>query len=126
MQKVGGYQCGRTYIVKRQDLLDWLERVRDECGFHAEQRRKQKLTTQLDELHRHRAAARVKIAVIPGYERSNFPAMPNGITLRPGAMSVSFSNVEELLARLYIFSQAIAHDFETFSAMVENLKAAGE
>ena len=56
MRRVGGYQCGRTYLISREDILKWLERVQAEPGFQSEETRKRKLTGQLNELHRHTAA----------------------------------------------------------------------
>lgn len=119
MQSIGGYQCGRTFLVNRDNLLCWLEQQLEwDGGFRSEQRRKQRLTSQLDELHRHKAAARVKIPVIPANERRRFPELPSGITLTAGTFSVSFTTAEELLARLYAFSQAVADDFESFVAVI--------
>jgi hypothetical protein len=119
MQRVGGYQCGRTYIVNREVMLDWLERVQAEPGFQSEQTRKQKLAGQLNELHQHRAAARVTIPVLPETGRTRLPSMPPGIAIGPGTLSVLFATAEELLARLYAFSQLVADDFDAFCDMLE-------
>jgi hypothetical protein len=119
MQSVGGYQCGRTYLVNREDLLGWLEKVQAEPRFQSEQTRKQKLTGQLNELHQHRAAARVRIPVLPDAGRMRLPSMPPGITITPGKLSVLFTTTEELLARLYAFSQLVSDDFDAFCDMLE-------
>src|SRR5215208_5157623 len=84
MQSIGGYQCGRTCLVNRDDLLHWLEQAQSDSRFRAEQQRKQRVTAQLDELHRHRAAARIRIPVPPESSRAVVPELPGGITLRAG------------------------------------------
>ena len=125
MQRVGGYQCGRTYLVNRQDILDWLERVQAEPRFQSEQTRKRNLTGQLNELHRHRAAARITIPVLQDADLTRLPSLPEGITIKPGTLSVVFATTEELLARLYAFSQLVADDFDAFCDMLERQDAAG-
>ena len=117
MQSIGGFQCGRTHIVKREDVIAWLEQVQAGSAFDSEHRRKQRVAAQLDELHRHTAGAHIRIPVIPGPSR---PELPSGIALRPGEMAVSFTTVEELLACLYAFAAAAADDYDTFTAMIES------
>jgi hypothetical protein len=116
MQSIGGFQCGRTHIAKREDVIAWLEQVQAGAAYDSENRRKQRVAAQLDELHRHTAGTHIRIPVMP---RSLRPELPVGIALRPGEMAVSFTTTEELLARLYAFAAAAADDFETFTAMIE-------
>jgi hypothetical protein len=124
MQRVGGYQCGRTYLVNREDILDWLERVKAEPSFQSEETRKRKLTGQLNELHRHRAASRITIPVLrDGLTR--LPCLPEGITINPGTLTVLFATTEELLARLYAFSQLVADDFDAFCDMLQDMPPRG-
>lgn len=117
MQQVGGFQCGRTHILQREELLSWLERVQAGDGFKAEQRRKQKVAEQINELHRRRGAANIHIPVLPQI-RTELPA---GISLRPGEMAVSFTTTEDLLARLYAIATAAADDFDSFTAIIEGV-----
>ena len=124
MQRIGGYHCGRTYLISREDILDWLERVQAEPGFQSEETRKRKLTGQLNELHRHRAAARVTIPVLRDAGLTRLPSLPEGITITTGTLCVLFATTEELLARLYAFSQLVADDFEAFCDMLERDAAA--
>jgi hypothetical protein len=117
MQEVGGFQCGRTHIVKPEDLLVWLEQVQAGSEFETEHRRKQRVATQLDELHRHSGGRHIRIPVVP--HTASFPELPAGIALRPGEMSVSFTTTEDLLARLYAFAAAAAENFDAFAAIIE-------
>src|SRR4028119_1737685 len=59
MQELGGCQSGRTLLIGRVAMIRRLEALQEgqECG--SERRRKQKLRDSLDQLHRHRAAAKV-------------------------------------------------------------------
>ena len=115
MQSIGGFQCGRTHIAKREDVIAWLEQVQAGAAYDSENRRKQRVAAQLNELHRHTAGTHIRIPVMP---RPSGPELPGGIALRPGEMAVSFTTTE-LLARLYAFAAAAADDFETFTAMIE-------
>ena len=45
--------------------------------------------------------------------------MPEGITLLPGRLLVSFQDPADLLGKLYALAQAAAADFEAFRAAVE-------
>ena len=117
MQGIGGFQCGRTHIVKREDVLVWLQQVQDGSEFESEHRRKQRVATQLDELHRHSGGRHIRIPVLA--HAPSVPELPNGIALRPGEMSVSFTTTEDLLARLYAFAAAAAENFDAFTAMIE-------
>jgi hypothetical protein len=119
MQRVGGYQCGRTYIVNREDILEWLKRIQAEPSFQSEDTRKRNLTGQLNELHRHRAAARITIPALRDARLTRLPSLPEGITIEPGTLSVLFGTTEELLARLYAFAQLVADDFDAFCDMLE-------
>src|SRR3712207_6504596 len=64
MKRIGGFECGRTHIVTRDDVLAWLKQVEAGEEFECETRRKQRVVAQVDELHRHAAGARVRISVI--------------------------------------------------------------
>src|SRR5512147_1668749 len=63
--RFGGYQVGRTFLVRREVLLDHLRRVAAGEEFHYEKRRHEKLAEQLDRIRKDRQAARVVVPVQP-------------------------------------------------------------
>jgi hypothetical protein len=60
----------------------------------------------------------VKIHVEPAVLDTRIHALPAGIRLVPGSLSVEFRDPQELLQRLFALSQAMANDFECFERMV--------
>jgi hypothetical protein len=119
MQMFGGYQAGRTCLIGREDLIDHLRVLVNTPEFGAEQCRKQKLSSRLDELHRHRTAVKISIPVSAEMTRRRLPELPDGISISLGAMFVAYSTAEQLLSRLYDLARAAADDYEGFCAVVE-------
>ena len=116
MHYFDGYQTGRTFILDRLDLLRQLEPLEASTEFALEQRRRQRLIESLEKVRRSRAGARV---VIPAEPAHNGTLLPDGVQLDCGTLRVDFANVQDLLAKLYLLSQAAAMDFEAFRAAAE-------
>ncbi len=112
MRTFGGYQLGRTALVERTSLLERLRQIAAGEQFDFERRRRERLVEQLDKVRRHRQAAAVKIAVEP--EPPPDAALPPGVRLEPGRLTIQFHSVQDLLAKLYGIAQAAAEDFVRF------------
>jgi hypothetical protein len=115
MRDFGGYRAGNTILLDRLGLIDQLEAVRAGPDVIRERRRKERLSEKLDELHRYRSAAAVRIpvrVVLAG-------TMPDGVAFEAGRLMVEYGSVEELLSRLYALSQAAAQDYDGFRQNVE-------
>ena len=119
MQDFGACQSGRTLLVERVTLIGKLNDLQQGQEFEHERSRKQKLRDGLDELHRHRAAAKISIQTLPPELRRSLPELPAGIRVGNREMAIEYNNVEQLLQRLYELSQATAADFEAFATVVE-------
>jgi hypothetical protein len=115
MSYFDGYQAGRTFLLDRLALLEKLAPLEASTEFALEQRRRQRLVESLEKIRRARAGARVTIAVAP----VNHGALPDGVQLGPGSMHITFTDVQDLLTKLYATSQAAAMDFESFRAAAE-------
>ena len=118
MHAEGGYQAGHSFLVDRKRLIAQLEVLQNGDGFHQESRRRLRLEETVERMRRHAVAARVKIPVEPAVLDTRIHALPAGIRLEPGSLSVAFRDPQELLQRLFALSQAIANDFECFERMV--------
>src|SRR3954454_10727139 len=119
MQEFGACQSGRTLLVERVAMIERLQALQEGREFKGEQHRNHKLRDSLDQLHRHRAAVKVRIPVLPPELRRQLPELPAGVYIRDRELAIEYSNVEQLLQRLYELSQAAAGDFEGFITTVE-------
>jgi hypothetical protein len=119
MQQFGACQSGRTLLIERVAMIQRLEALQKGQEFEGEQERKRKLQDSLDELHRHRAAAKVIIPVLPPELRKELPELPTGVYVRNRELAIAYNSVEQLLQRLYELSQAAATDLEGFFAAIE-------
>jgi hypothetical protein len=118
MHAFGGWQSGQAYLVDRLALLRQLEPFQNGAEWRLEQRRRQRLGETLEQIRRHRAAARVILPVAVDANRRTLLDLPPGVHLQPGSLTVEFGRAEELLARLFELAQAAAHDFDGFRRMV--------
>jgi len=84
-----------------------------------ESRRKERVDETNDKLRRHKAEARERITAPPEVDTRTITGLCDGITLEPGHLSIEFAGAEDLLSKLYEFSQAASYDFDRFRAAVE-------
>lgn len=114
MHRFGGYQSGNAVLLDRASLIVQLEAIGAGTEVERERRRKARLAEKIDHLLRYRAAAAVRIPVLP------IPAgeLPAGITFGGGRLIVEFSTVEDLLSKLYGLAQRAAQEFESFRDIV--------
>jgi hypothetical protein len=115
MHYFDGYQSGRTFLLNRLALIEKLAPLEASAEFALEQRRRQRLLESLEKVRRARAGARVTIAVAPVCPS----ALPEGVELNRGSMHITFSDVPDLLSKLWATAQAAAIDFEGFRAAAE-------
>ena len=116
MRHFGGYRSGNTILLDRLGLVDQLEAVGAGDDVIREQRRKERLSGKLDELHQYRVAASVRIPVLTVAAGT----LPEGVAFEAGRLMVDYGSVEELLSRLYALSQAAALDYDGFCQDVED------
>jgi hypothetical protein len=120
MQRFGGYQAGNAVLIDRLELIRQLQIMAESPDADQERARKKRLSTELVKLEKHRRAAAVRIQVGPEAASCTVADLPHGVSLGSGRLTVEYNGIEQLLARLYELSQAVANDFDGFSA------AAGE
>ena len=119
LHRFGGYQAGRTFLVERRLLIEHLRRLADGEEFQRESQRKERLDHTVEELRRHRTAARVKISVQPDVFSRKLADLPVGVALEAGHLHIAFSGTDDLLSKLFELSQAASNDFERFRAAAE-------
>jgi hypothetical protein len=119
---VGGHQAGKTFLVTREALLEYLDalavrrpvateiarrsRVRDALlALEAEARASVPSTQQ-------EKALAMPVAAPPQRGRESWP---EGVSLGgPGELLIRFTNAEELLGRIFALTEDAATDFEGF------------
>jgi hypothetical protein len=112
---MGGYTVGRTGLVDRALFLTRLEAIAAGEEFHYEERRRVRVHEKLSEARRIVKAQRVKIVPPPVLlPAASGPKLPEGVSLTPGEIRITFATPEELLSRLFGLSQTIANDYEEF------------
>ena len=114
MHQFAGYQSGKTFLIDRAQLIGALQELRDHDDFGREHRRKLRLSSALDELRRLQPAIRIPISPAVHTGPDPFGALPPGVDLQPGILSVQFATPEELLGKLFLLAQNIAADFGHF------------
>ena len=119
MQYFGGWQTGQAFLVDRLELLRQLEPLEASADYVLERRRRERLTEALENVRRQRRGRQVALPVEAARREPDLAALPAGIQLNAGSLSVRFEGAEDLLGKLYQLSQAAAHDFEAFRRAVE-------
>jgi Mor family transcriptional regulator len=120
MQRFGGYQAGKTFLISRPTLIRQLERVAVSDAYLIETGRRERLSAELDRTRRLSLARAVRIDTAGDRREQLLKELPLGIHLKPGELRIEFSGAEDLLRRLYELSQAIVYDFARFRDVVED------
>jgi hypothetical protein len=115
-----GYQVGKTFIVDRQALIDYLEGV-EKSGAAPEARvRKRRVALALAEVANYAEAQRVRVRTSPDVLRRRPADLPAAIDLvAPGKLQISFWGAEDLLAQIVELAAAATNDFSAFRKLYE-------
>jgi len=111
-------QVGANGVADREELIAHLRRLASGDEAHYERRRRQRLAQVLEGL-REAALAQPKVLVeapttVLNQELAN---LPDGVSVTPGAVSITFSTPNEALQRLLALAMAIGNDFTKFERM---------
>jgi hypothetical protein len=85
---------------------------------HYERRRRQKLAQVLEGLRQAALSQpRVLVEAPTTVVHQDFADLPDGVSVTPGAISITFSTPNEALQRLLALAMAIGNDFNEFERM---------
>jgi hypothetical protein len=118
MHRFAGYQCGKTFLIERATLIRELRHIAAGEPHYYETARRERLAKQLDETRRACAARRIQIVRAPDVAYRELDGLPATIRLAPGKLEIACTDVQDLLRQLMELAQAVANDFEKFSAAV--------
>jgi hypothetical protein len=105
MHRIGAIRVSRELAVEQRDLIRWLEHMLSEPSVAAEWRRHERVIDRIIDLKAEAAARAVKI-VLP--DRAPSTELPEGVSLQPGLLAVSFESEQQLLERLFLLARALA------------------
>lgn len=103
-----GYQVGKTFIIEREELAQFLETIEDSGAGREVRKRKERVAAALNEVANYAEAQRVEIRPRP-------VELPPAIELAgPGRINISYKDPEDLLASIVELATAAANDFPAF------------
>lgn len=115
-----GYQVGKTFIVERQGLIDYLEALERSGAAPEARARKRRVALALTEVANYAEAQKVQIRMDPGAFRRKPAEFPAAIDLvGPGKLQISYTSAEDLLARIVEIATAATNDFSAFRKLYE-------
>ena len=111
MNRFGGYQTGKTFLIGREDLIDALECLQADETFGQELRRRRRVSEDLDRTRENLKARQVKLPVSAVADPARASSLPSGMrVVRPGVLEVEFASAEDLLGRLWELVQMAGRD----------------
>ena len=112
-------QAGNAVAVERLALLERLETTAAGSRFQWEITRRSRVIENLDRTRRQLAARRVQVPAAADARDRSVRELAGGIELRPGELRIRFSGAEDLAAKLFELSQAMANDWQAFATAAE-------
>jgi hypothetical protein len=113
------HRIGTSLAASRADVIAHLKRVAAGEEAWYEERRRQHLWTQLDEVRREwvrqpPVLVEVSEAQIRRVERLDFDGLPEGVELAPGSITLRFCDPDEALQKLAALAMAISQNRQAF------------
>jgi hypothetical protein len=121
MNRFGGYQTGKTFLIGREELIAALESLQADETFGQELRRRRRVAEDLERTREDLKARQVKLPVSAAMDPARGSSLPSGIRVsRPGVLEVEFAGVEDLLGRLWELVQMAGRDLPALTAALEH------
>jgi hypothetical protein len=108
IQVFGEFQTANVYLVTRESLIAALHRIREADEIRYELARRKRLSADLVRLDRHARARAIRLPV----RTVATAALPSGVFVSPGALTVRYHSAEDLFGKLYGIAELAAVDFE--------------
>jgi hypothetical protein len=114
-------QIGNAVAVSRAAVIERLENISASERFQWERARRARIVESLETVRKHAAARRVQIHA--DARKPVLQSLSPAINVRPGELQIHFTGAEDLAAKLFELSQAMADDWEAFVRAVEPISA---
>ena len=116
LNRFGGYQAGRTFVIGRDQLIDRLDAIARRDEYRQEAGRRERLANSIEKIQRTRQAEAVRIPVSTEVFGTRMETLA-GVQLRPGKLEIEFAGPEDLLRKLFALAQAVGNDYAGFERM---------
>jgi hypothetical protein len=113
-------QIGNAVAVERQALVERLQNTAESARFQWEVSRRARVSETLETVRKHLAARRQRVPAAADVRDRMVGDLAPGIELRPHELRISFEGAEDLAAKLFELSQAMANDWQVFQKLVES------
>jgi len=120
MAGLPGLRAGNAFAASRQALITRLEETAAGGLFQWEVNRRSRVVEELDRTRRQLPARRVRIPAAPDVQDRRVRDLSWDIALKPGELRIEFFGAEDLAAKLFELSQAMANDWSAFARTVED------
>jgi hypothetical protein len=119
MAGLPGLRAGNAFAASRQALIARLEETAVGGLFQWEANRRARVVEELDRARRLIVARRVRIPAAADTQDRRVRDLSGDIALKPGELRIEFFGAEDLAAKLFELSQAMANDWQAFARAVE-------
>jgi hypothetical protein len=118
---LGGYQSGKTFLIRRDELVRRLAELAKTRTAQLARERKERMVEAMANAQRDLAVRLTEIQTAPDVETRHPQQIPATIRLAgPGTLEIQFSNAEDLLAQVVELASAASNDFPAFRKIVED------
>jgi hypothetical protein len=114
LHRLGGYQVGKTFLVSRDSLLEFLRDPGRQSASAGERGRFERVRVALGEARQESALRQIAIPAQPETLQMELAGLPAGIRLEPGQLTVAYATPADLFQKLFVLSQALGNDFDAF------------
>ena len=119
MAGLPGLRAGNAFAVARLALIARLEETAQGGLFQWEVNRRARVVEELERTRRQLAARRVRIPAAADARDLRVEDLAGRMELKPGELRIEFYGAEDLAAKLFELSQAMANDWQAFARAVE-------
>src|ERR1017187_8444911 len=119
MAGLPGLRAGNAFAVARLALIARLEETAQGGLFQWETNRRARVVEELDRTRRHLAARRGRLPGAGDARGIRGGGLAGRMELKPGELRIEFYGAEDLAAKLFELSQAMANDWQAFARVVE-------
>jgi hypothetical protein len=114
-------QVGANGMAERETVIAHLRRLATGEAAEYEQRRRHRLAERLDVLHEERQKT-VLVAAPTALINQEFRNLPEGVSVTPGRIAVTFGSVPDALQKLLALAMAIRNDELLFERLATGSK----
>ena len=111
-------QIGNAAAVERQALLERLQNTAESARFQREVSRRARVSESLETVRKLLAARLLRVPAAADVRERMVRDLAPAIELRPGELRIQSSGAEDLAAKLFELSQAMANDWQAFQKLV--------